>query len=52
MKEEIKYSTEIEEKLMYMNDEELFCFFEKYKLVYEEELLTVVLRGKENEKNL
>lgn len=47
-----KFTPEMEEKLMYMNDDELFCFFEENTIVYEEpDLLKVILRGK-NEANL
>jgi len=39
-----KYNDELEEKLMYMNDEELYCFFENNTIEYEESLEVVVMR--------
>ena len=45
-KNKVKYSPELEEKLMYMDDENLYCFFEKNVIEYEESLLTVMMRFK------
>lgn len=39
-----KYDSALEEKLMYMNEEELYCFFENNTIEYEESLETVVMR--------
>lgn len=39
-----KYDAELEEKLMYMDEEELYCFFENNTIEYEESLETVVMR--------
>lgn len=39
-----KYDTVLEEKLMYMDDEELYCFFKNNTIEYEENLETVVMR--------
>lgn len=39
-----KYNAELEEKLMYMNDEELYCFFKNNTIEYKETLETVVMR--------
>ena len=40
------YTPELEEKLMYMSDEDLYCFFENNTVEYEESLLTVMMRFK------
>ena len=39
-----KYDAELEEKLMYMDDEELYCFFETNTIEYKESLEVVVMR--------
>lgn len=39
-----KYDAALEEKLMYMDDEELYCFFENNTIEYEDDLQTVVMR--------
>ena len=39
-----KYDSALEEKLMYMDEEELYCFFETNTIEYEEALETVVMR--------